>query len=204
MSIILIRHGETPLNAARVLQFPDTPLGERGMAQAQAVARRVVALEPVAILSSDMRRAWMTAEAISHATGLPIEPSALLQERNFGDLRGLSFDSLDHDPIAAETGAPNGESMLQFRQRVAQAFEQIVQRRASLMGNLVVVTHGLVIRTLFAKHMLIAASEPSLERLGNTSLSIIAAYAPYQVELLNCTAHLDAASADDTRAVSGV
>jgi len=31
MSLILIRHGETALNASRTLQFPDTPLGERGL-----------------------------------------------------------------------------------------------------------------------------------------------------------------------------
>ena len=30
MAIFLIRHGETPLNASRVLQWPDTPLSERG------------------------------------------------------------------------------------------------------------------------------------------------------------------------------
>ena len=33
MSILLARHGETPSNAARVLQLPDTPLSERGLAQ---------------------------------------------------------------------------------------------------------------------------------------------------------------------------
>ena len=34
MSIILIRHGETAFNVARVLQPADTPLSERGIAQA--------------------------------------------------------------------------------------------------------------------------------------------------------------------------
>jgi broad specificity phosphatase PhoE len=47
LSIILIRHGETASNAARVLQFPDTPLSERGLAQARAVAKRFANAKPV-------------------------------------------------------------------------------------------------------------------------------------------------------------
>lgn len=56
MSIILVRHGETALNVSRVLQPPDTPLSQRGQAQARAVALRL-ADEPVAALvSSDLLR----------------------------------------------------------------------------------------------------------------------------------------------------
>ena len=39
MLLYLIRHGETPLNVARVLQPADTPLSERGQRQAQALAK---------------------------------------------------------------------------------------------------------------------------------------------------------------------
>ena len=39
--ILLIRHGETELNAKRVLQPPETPLSERGVAQAERLARRL-------------------------------------------------------------------------------------------------------------------------------------------------------------------
>ena len=41
MTILLIRHGETALNAARIVQPADTPLSERGIAQARALARRL-------------------------------------------------------------------------------------------------------------------------------------------------------------------
>ena len=34
MKVYLVRHGETPLNASRILQHPGTPLSERGAAQA--------------------------------------------------------------------------------------------------------------------------------------------------------------------------
>ena len=58
MAILLVRHGETALNAARVMQPADTPLSERGLAQARAVARRLAQRGRVAaLLSSDLPRA---------------------------------------------------------------------------------------------------------------------------------------------------
>ena len=41
MAIVLVRHGETESNAQRVLQHPETPLSERGLAQARRVAERL-------------------------------------------------------------------------------------------------------------------------------------------------------------------
>lgn len=204
MSIILIRHGETDLNAARVLQHPTTPLGERGVAQATAVASRVAGLAPAALVSSDMRRAWMTAQAISAATGLPIRSSPLLHERNFGGLRGRAFDSLDHDPIHAEAGPIGGESMSMFRSRVARAFAYVCGLRATVDGPLVVVSHGLVIRVILEDLVRLARGEQAPERLANTSVTVLRASPPYEVDLLNCARHLDDATADDRRAVAGI
>jgi len=71
MAILLVRHGETALNAARIMQPADTPLSERGHAQAQAVARRLAARGGVAaVLGSDLPRAWQTAEAIAREIGI--------------------------------------------------------------------------------------------------------------------------------------
>ena len=65
MSIILVRHGETALNAARTLQPADTPLSERGLLQAAAVAKRLADLGISAILSSDLPRTMQTAQVLS-------------------------------------------------------------------------------------------------------------------------------------------
>ena len=53
MTLLLVRHGETALNASRTLQPAATPLSARGLAQAAAVAARIAALRPAAVLSSD-------------------------------------------------------------------------------------------------------------------------------------------------------
>lgn len=202
MSIILIRHGETELNTARVIQHPETPLGARGIAQAKAVAQRATSMKLTALLSSDMARAWMTAQAIGDATGLPIEPSQLLHERNFGDLRGKAYDSLGFDPMTSDL-IPGGESSTQFKQRVAQAFAMIVQRRQQADGPIAVVSHGLVIREIMDSHLHVPKSLTTPERLRNTSVTIFEADAPHRASLLDCAQHLDAAIDDNGRSLSG-
>ena len=203
MSIYLIRHGETALNVARVVQPADTPLSARGVVQAQALGERLGALGVTAILSSDLPRALQTAQAIAAATGAPIETSALLHERNFGDLRGQSYDGLGMNPMTMIDAPPHGESAEAFAQRVAQAFALIVQRRSALGGTLAVVTHGLLLRVLLGAHVRLPDDATAPIHLGNTSLSMIHPEAPHQVSVLDCTRHLDGGASDDAKALSG-
>jgi 2,3-bisphosphoglycerate-dependent phosphoglycerate mutase len=204
MAVILLRHGETALNAARVMQPAATPLSERGQAQARAVARRLARRGGVAaIVSSDLPRAWLTAEAVAAALALPIVPSALLQERNFGDLRGRPYDSLGFDPLVMTEAPPGGESASGFVQRVHRAFDDMLQQHQGLDGDLLVVTHGLLIRTLLADPLRLPAQIMAGLHLGNTSVSIFDAEPPHALRLLNCTRHLDGATGDDARALSG-
>ena len=206
MSLLLIRHGETALNAARVLQPADTTLSARGIVQAQALARRLVmppSLRITAIISSDLPRARRTAEAIAAATGAPIETSALLQERNFGDWRGLPYDGMPIDPLTLAGAPPGGESAAAFEARVAQAFALVVQRHAALGGPLAVVTHGLVLIAMTCAHLRLTAGMTVPTHFGNTSLSIVDAMPPHAVTLLNDTAHLDTTARDDPAALSG-
>jgi probable phosphoglycerate mutase len=200
MSIVLVRHGETSLNASRTLQPADTPLSETGLRQAEAVARRLAGMGIAAILSSDLPRAMQTAQAIAAATGAVITPTPLLHERNFGDLRGQPYDSLPHDPLEMADAPPGGESAAAFEERVARAFAQMVEMRKGLLGHLVVVTHGLVIRTLLARHL---QHRPVGLRVGNTSVTICGATPPHALELVDCTRHLDGAIAHDGHSLSG-
>lgn len=203
MSIILVRHGETALNAARILQPPDTPLGERGLAQAQALARRLAGIGVAAIVSSDLRRALMTADAVCAATGLPVATTPLLQERNFGELRGRSYDELGFDPLDTGYRPPGGEDREVFLARVARAFAHIVTLRAALAGSLAVVTHGLVIRAMLERHALLPAGAQVPHRIANTSVTILEAGPPHTVSLLDCAVHLEGDAADDAKGLSG-
>jgi broad specificity phosphatase PhoE len=203
MAIILVRHGETAFNAARVLQPADTPLSARGQAQAAALARRLAATPVAAILASDLPRAWATAQAIAASCAAPLRASVRLHERNFGALRGRPYDSLGFDPIASADAAEGGESMAAFRARADAAWDEVRAAARGLGGDLVVVTHGLVIRQLLGRAGAVpAATLPGLH-LGNTSVSIVAADPPHALHLLNCTRHLDDDRADDRQALVG-
>jgi broad specificity phosphatase PhoE len=189
MSILLVRHGETASNAARILQTPDIPLSERGLAQAERVAARLAGLGAEAIVSSDYARARMTAERVQAAIGAPLELWPALRERNFGDLRGRAYADLGFEPFAPESAPPGGESWEEFHRRTARAWLRVLEHARGLRGNLVVVSHGLVCRAFAEREIGLGGLEAPMA-WPNTSLTIIAPEPPPSLELLNCVAHL--------------
>jgi 2,3-bisphosphoglycerate-dependent phosphoglycerate mutase len=186
MTILLVRHGETIGNATRVMQRPDIPLNERGIRQAAQLAERLFATGFAHVLCSDHERARMTAAPL-RARGSVIEETPLLQERNFGDLRGTPYAELTEDPFAPAFLPPNGESVEVFHRRVARAFALIVERRRGLPGPLVVVTHGLVCRAILANHAHTAAVP---DVFHNTGVTILDPSPPFATQLVNCAQHL--------------
>ena len=203
MSILLVRHGETALNAARIVQHPETPLNERGMGQARRLAERLADLPIAAIVSSDYKRAHMTAEAVAGVTGLPVIIQESLRERNFGDARGVPHADLPVELYAPDFHPVNGESWSMFHARVTVAWEEIRERAASTQGDLVVVSHALVCRSLAENHLGMAEGvDAKVARWPNTALTIIENRAPWQVSVLACGAHLDGDVADDSGARS--
>jgi broad specificity phosphatase PhoE len=191
MSIFLIRHGETLGNASRTVQLPDNPLSPRGAAQAERLARRLAREGIALILSSDYARAVTTADHLRHATGAPVRYSPLLQERDFGDIRGTPYADLGFDMFEPDYAPPNGETWETFHARVDRAWALVQDTAARTEGHLAVVTHGLVCRSLAARHLVLPAGEAAPDAWGNTALTIIDHPAPWQVRLLNCIAHLD-------------
>jgi 2,3-bisphosphoglycerate-dependent phosphoglycerate mutase len=202
VSIILVRHGETALNAARVLQPPDTPLSARGREQARALAARLASMPVAGVLSSDYPRALETARMVAAACGVGVDVDPFLRERDFGALRGQPIDSLSYDPLALIDAPPGGESMDAFEARVASAFARVLERRAAAAGPLVVVTHGLVIAAMLRAHAGLARQSPAF-RLGNTSMTVLGIGPPCVVELLACTRHLEPAYGDDRAGAAG-
>lgn len=203
MAILLLRHGETALNAARVLQPADTPLSARGQAQAEALAGRLAAQRIGAILSSDLPRARLTAAPIAERLGLPVRTSALLRERDFGALRGRPYDTLGFDPLSMDGAPPGGESAADFGTRVQRAWVEMLAQHAGLDGDLAVVTHGLLIRVLLAGVLQVPGERLRELQLANTSVSVFDAAPPHALSLLNCTQHLDADSGAAPRGLSG-
>jgi broad specificity phosphatase PhoE len=189
MSILLIRHGQTASNAARVVQTPEAPLSERGILQAERLAVRLAQLGVEAILSSDYARAVMTAEIVSRTTGAPIDLWPALRERSFGDLRGRAYAECPADIFAPDFAPPGGETWDEFHARVARAWPDIQQRATDVRGHLVVISHGLVCASI-VERLVGLGDRGARPAWSNASLTILSAQPPHSIELLNCTQHL--------------
>jgi broad specificity phosphatase PhoE len=192
------------LNASRVFQTADEPLSERGLRQAARLAERVEQLGVARVLSSDFARARMTADVIVARTGASLEETPLLQERNFGELRGRRYAEVGERVFAPDFEPPGGESWPVFERRVAGAFAFVVERYAAGSGNLAVVTHGMVCRSLTGQFCALPDAQGASARFGNTSLTLIEPEPPYSARLLACVAHLQGLDADDGSAPVGL
>lgn len=190
MAILLVRHGETSANASRVVQLPEAKLSERGLAQAERLAERLARVGVAAIVSSDHARALVTAERVRAATNAPLEIWPELCERNFGELRGRSYAEIGVDIFAPDFAPPGGETWPEFHARVERAFRAVSARAALLDGNLAVISHGLVCRSVVERLTLPDQSRVLPEAWANTSLTVLTKQRPHEIELLNCSAHL--------------
>ena len=192
MNILIIRHGETDLNAARVIQHPDTPLSECGLEQAERLARHLSNRNIELVLASDYSRARTTAEQVSTHTGAPLEIDTQLRERNFGDLRGTAYVDLGGlDYRAADYEPPNGESWEVFHERVDRAWESVVATASRLRNDLAVVTHGLVVSSLVDRVLDVAALAPPANFVvPNTAFTVVEPQSPWRVIELASVAHL--------------
>jgi len=122
--IILVRHGQTEVNAQGRLQgHLDAPLTELGRLQAAAVAAAVTAVRaPAIVVSSPLIRAQATAAAF--------ETEVVIDERwievDYGDwdgrlLKSIPAETWDHWRSDTSFAPPEGESLLVLQKRVVAA-----------------------------------------------------------------------------------
>ena len=188
MTLYIIRHGETAGNAERIVQFPDVELNQRGLQQAQRLGQRLAACGVNRIISSDYRRAQMTAEAIQQASGAELQLSADWRERHFGDLRGQKHSDIG-DLYHPDLDPPNGESWAVFHARIDRAWSEVHHHLNT--SPLAIVTHGLVCYSLALRHLQLPPQIRAHTDFRNTSVTEVEPIPPWRVVVLNCTTHLD-------------
>ncbi len=157
----LVRHGDYSL-LGRVLagRIGGYSLSEAGLAQAHAVADALAAIPVAAVVSSPLERTRETAAPIAARCGCEVAFDDDLLEIDFGDWTGRSFESLrEWEGWAAFTRfrstaqVPGGESMLAVQTRSIAAVARL--RRAYPDGNVVIVSHGDVIKSIVAHFLTI-------------------------------------------------
>ncbi|MDP6184033.1 MAG: histidine phosphatase family protein [Gammaproteobacteria bacterium] len=198
MALLLIRHGETDLNAARVVQFPDTPLGECGRLQVEQLALSLTARSIELVLTSDYERAKTTAQTVASRVGAGLSQSPYLRERHFGEIRGRSYESLgDVDIFAPDYLPPGGESWDAFDARMDIAWDEIVSHARAIAGDLAVVTHGLVLRSFLERKLDASDHSPEPETVvANTSVTVVEQMPPWRVVEFASVDHLEAGAND--------
>jgi 2,3-bisphosphoglycerate-dependent phosphoglycerate mutase len=91
-----LRHGQTAWNAEHRIQgHTDIPLDTTGHWQATQLARALADEPLAAIYSSDLLRAWATAQPLAAATGAPLVSDRRLRERGFGAFEGHTYADID-------------------------------------------------------------------------------------------------------------
>lgn len=203
--IYLVRHGITAWNSQRRFQGQtDIPLSETGHAQADAVAARIAAegTQFAALYSSDLQRAYQTAQHIGQRIGL--EPVAVpdLREISLGTWDGSTIEEIEQQypeqfrlwrEAPEEYVMEGGESFPAVQQRMVAFFDHVLRQHAG--ESVILVGHGAALRALIAHLQGISMSDfwkSGKAYLGNTSLTIFEVATDQQLScaLLNCTAHL--------------
>jgi len=94
--LVMLRHGQTDYNAASRMQGQlDTELSDLGRDQAVAAAELLAKRQPLAIVSSDLKRALDTAVVLGERSGLPVLVDTRLRETHLGDWQGMTHLEVD-------------------------------------------------------------------------------------------------------------
>jgi len=156
---LLIRHGQTDWNAARLYQGQaDIPLNQTGIAQAHRLAEKLAGEKFNAVYASDLSRALQTASILAQPLGLSVNIDARLREICQGTWEGMSLDEVQEkyaddfrrgaeDP--AFSRAPGGESVVEVAARMSAAADDISALYPH--GRILLVSHGLAVSTLYCQ-----------------------------------------------------
>ena len=149
MKIYVARHGQTEWNVAcKVCGRTDIPLTERGLEQAQLLAKEAEKCDLDVIIASPMIRAQQTARAVADRCGLPVFTDPRLIEQDYGRCEGV--DRLDPTFLSCKrnfaTRYPGGESMLDLAFRVYGFLSELPEKYPG--KTVLLVCHGGVMRSI--------------------------------------------------------
>ncbi len=197
--IILVRHGQTVWNIELKYQgHADIDLSSVGIEQADQVAARLAGLKPAAIYSSDLTRAFRTAEIIAAKHGLPVVKMPDLREVNFGEWEGKNYESINSQWPALmgklfthpdEIEIPGGETFQALQTRAMKAIDQMVIRHPE--ETVFAVSHGAAIRSILCAILHMPLKYLWNIKQDNTAVNIIEIYPKRAiVSLVNDINHL--------------
>lgn len=152
MRVLLVRHGETQSNVERRLQgHYDTDLNEKGRKQASDAGRTLRQQEKIdAVYSSDLKRAFQTAELIANGKW-DVIPAPKMRERYMGKVQNmLRTDAVKMASKEGKKLLDYGEGQEELTARLFEGYEEIVKDAEQKGYNtIIIVSHGSALAHLF-------------------------------------------------------
>ena len=198
LRLYFMRHGETVWNTERRYQgMTDIELSEEGLRQAECAAKRFKNIKIDKIYASPLKRAMKTAEKIAAEKGLEIISEDDFREIHFGEWEGKTVPELTEKYGESYTnfirephkyGFPGEGSVENVINRIKPGIDRLI---AEDEGNVLIVSHGGIIRLMIRYIMGLDSSWFTKMWINNTGVSIIEIKDGRKLLLtLNDSAHL--------------
>lgn len=167
-------------------RVPGVALSPEGESQAEQLAEQLAALRIDGIYSSPRERTKTTAAAIASHLGLEVQTCAGLDEIEFGEWQGRTFEDLENDPLwrrfnQFRSGArtAGGEFMLQVQARMVKTLEELRDEFPNQV--IALVSHSDPIKAAIACYAGISLDLMLRVEISPASVSIISLddYGPY-------------------------
>ena len=195
----IARHGQTEWNILGKTQgHGNSPLTEKGLAQANELAEGMDKYPLDMIFSSDLGRAMQTAEAVGKRFGIEVQPTEALREMGFGEWEGRLIPEITekypeiyktwrNEPHLAKI--PGGETLDVIKERLEKFIDELNGKYDN--KNILLVSHSVTVRVLLL--LMLDSPMKNIYRIkqDNTALNIVEwrHYGPV-VTKMNDTSHI--------------
>lgn len=145
-TLYLVRHGETKDNVAKIMQGQRqgelTPAGAR---QIEELSSSLSGIRFDAIISSDLQRAYDSAQILGHHLNLSVQTTPLLRERDWGNFTGRYILDLKGLPMPDDV-----EKMEVLLQRARSFLDWV--KTTFPNKTILAVGHGIINKAIQAVH----------------------------------------------------
>jgi broad specificity phosphatase PhoE len=179
LEILLIRHGQTDWNKERrIMGSQPIGLNAAGREQIERLSERLRSISFGRLYSSPLQRTLETAEILNQGRGLTIERDPALQEIEYGEWTGKTFQEVRLSPgfesyykYPDRPVGGTGESLQQVQSRGVNFLEGL--RKQGLRGSVAVVSHADWIKCMILHYLRMPLNRLYQFRMDNASVSFL-------------------------------